>query len=609
MRLFRILTALLPFLCAAQAQAVDPLEAKLTAILRDSHVPGAGIAIVRRGHAPRILSLGLADVAAKRPVDAQTMFRTASVGKMFTTLAVMRLVEDGKLSLDAPLRSVAPEVAFDNPWESVAPVRIAHLLEHTTGWDDIHFAEYAYDNSAEVPLAQAVAFHPDSRTSRWMPGTRASYASSGPTVAGYVVQKISGRRFEDYVAEHVFKPLHMDSATYFADAAYRQHGATLYSRAGMVEPYNHILYRPAGSTNVTAADMGKLLAFFLDRGMVDGHQLFAASTLERMENAQTTIGARAGQHGDVGMGELHMGYRGYRFSGHTGDIDGASSQFWYQPELGIGFVAMINNGDQDALWKMRQVVLDSLIRDVEPAAATAALGTNWQGVDGLYVEVNPRMELMRMQLPFGAVRFAYAPHYLLRSSVLASWSDKLAPAAGGMAVEPFTGLPTIVRAIDPLAGDVVVVGDTVYARTSPLRVYGPAGLGAALLLMSAASLLFALVWIPRRLLGRIGAGPAVSVRVWPLAATLLLAGAFFTLPVLQPSVRAIGSVSAVSLLVMALTAAYGAAALIGVVHVVHQRGAAMHRGAYWFAAVHAALHGCAALYLSWYGMLGLRLWA
>ena len=61
--------------------------------------------------------------------------------------------------------------------------------------------------------------------------------------------------------------------------------------------------------------------------------------------------------------------------------------------------------------------------------------------------------------------------------------------------------------------------------------------------------------------------------------------------------------------VMALSAAYGAAALAGLVHVIRQRRAVMHRGAYWFAAVHALLHGCAALYLGWYGMLGLRLWA
>lgn len=190
--------AILLSLTGALAHAGDPLEAELATILKNSSVPGAGIAIVYPDRSTKVYSLGLADLASQRPVTPDTMFRTASVGKMFTALAVMRLVEDGKLPLDAPLRSVAPDVAFENPWEGSAPVRISHLLEHTTGWDDIHFAEYAYDNHAEVHLTTALAFHPDSRKSRWPPGSRMSYANSGPTVAAYVVQKISGRIFEDF---------------------------------------------------------------------------------------------------------------------------------------------------------------------------------------------------------------------------------------------------------------------------------------------------------------------------------------------------------------------------------------------------------------------------
>lgn len=591
--------AVLFLLSVAPGRAADPLEAELTAILGSHRVPGAGIAIVNRDGGTKLYSLGLADLASKRPVTQDTLFRTASVGKMFTALAVMRLVEDGQLALDAPLRSVAPDVAFENAWEGSAPVRVSHLLEHTTGWDDIHFAEYAYDNRAEVPLTTALAFHPDSRHSRWPPGARKSYANSGPTVAGYVVQKVSGKMFEAFVAQHVFQPLRMDSATYFADASYKRNGATLYDGRASIVPYKHILYRPAGSTNVSAADLGKLVSFFLQRGMVDGRQLFARASIERME----------GTAGRTSMGIEQMGYRGVRFSGHGGSIDGAVSHVWYQPELGIGYVAMLNNEDQGALWKIRDAVLSNLMRDVAPVPPAAALGSNWQGVDGLYMMVNPRIELARSILPLGAIRLAYTPAYLERSSAMKGWRDKLLPGPGGTAIEPFSGLPVVTRASDPLAGDVVLIGESVYARASALHVYGVAGLGAMLLLMSGTALLFALVWIPRRMLGKIDAGTAVSVRVLPLAATVLLGAAVLIMPVFQPSMALIGTASAITLGLMVLSAAYGMVAVAALVHVIRERSSRMHRGAYWFCAVHAALHFCAAVYLGLHGILGIRLWA
>jgi CubicO group peptidase (beta-lactamase class C family) len=521
---------------------------------------------------------------------------------MFTALAVMRLVESGRLNLDTTVRSVAPEIAFENPWESVAPVRIRHLLEHTTGWDDIHYAEYAYDNRAEAPLLQTLAFHPDSRKSRWVPGTRMSYSNSGAAVAGYVVQKISGQPFERFVADNIFLPLGMNSASYFADAGYRQHGATLYAPDGKVQPYLHILYRPDGSTNVSAADMGKLMKMFMDRGTAKGQRLFSASAITHMEGLPTALS---------GLGTLAMGYRGYRFTGHSGSIEGASSQFWYQPESGIGYVAMINKNDSGALAEIGRAILGSIMDEgmQPPSSAPQRLDQLWQTVDGNYIHINPRMEMARFAMPFAAIHLAYKQNGLARSYLLRRDSDLLLPGPNGSVIEPGSGLPVVKRGTDPLAGETVQIGDKTYARVSAFQIYGLAAGGCLLLLTSAASVLFALVWIPRRLLGKIPAGPATQVRAWPLAATLLLAVSVLILPVMKPQESELGLISPLTVTVMIASAAYGIAALAGLWSVLRWRSAAINRCAYWFASLHALLHSATAVYLGWHGLIGLRLWA
>jgi hypothetical protein len=102
------------------------------------------------------------------------------------------------------LHTLAPEVWFDNPWESSNPVRIVNLLEHTTGWDDLHFREYAKQAPDSMSLREGLDYDHHSRTSRWPPGTRMAYCNAGPAAAAYVVEKLTGQRFEDFVQQHLF---------------------------------------------------------------------------------------------------------------------------------------------------------------------------------------------------------------------------------------------------------------------------------------------------------------------------------------------------------------------------------------------------------------------
>lgn len=586
-------------LVCASAAADEGLRARLEQIRKDTHTTGLGVAVIRPGQPVEVISLGLADAASKTPVTAQTTFRTASIGKMFTALAIMRLVEEGKLSLDARLRDVAPEVAFFNPWEDVAPVHIAHLLEHTTGWDDLHFAEYSFNNVNNVPILQALALHPHSRTSRWMPGTRYAYSNSGAGVASYVVEKVSGMPFETYVKETLFRPLAMGSATYLQD---KLHGATGHDSTGLQgKPFMEVIYHGCGSTMVTPTDMAKLLQMFLQRG----GGLFSPASIARMEHAQTTVAAKAGMPNGPGLGLLEAGHRGYRFLGHHGDIQGSHAQALYQPELGIGFVVMINS-DADT-GPFEQAIVDSLMGQLAPRKFDARLAPTWQGVDGLYTTTNWRMEHAHILAPLFAKHFSAQGDHLLLQAVFGSYQRRFSPL-GPFAASTPDGLASAVRAVDPLAGDVVVVDAQVYRRIQPAVVY--LAIAATLLWLAgfAGSLLFALVWVPRRLWGKLPGGPAIAVRAWPLMACVLLLALAGSLLIAQPKDASIGLVSPLSVWIMLATAGYGVLAVLGAWAVWRERSAPMGRLLYWTSAIQACIHLLATLYFGWHGMIGFRTW-
>ena len=161
------------------------------------------------------------------------------------------------------------------------------LWEPTTGWDDIHLPEYAHNDPTPATLKEGLDYHPHSRKSRWMPGTRMSYCNAGPPVAAYIVQKVTGQDFEDFVEQNFFAPLQMSGATYRLSESMQQRGATLYDN-GVAEDYWHILMRPSGSINASARNMAKFLELFLGRGTVDGVQYVTPESIENSVLLQRT---------------------------------------------------------------------------------------------------------------------------------------------------------------------------------------------------------------------------------------------------------------------------------------------------------------------------------
>ncbi|HEY2003060.1 MAG TPA: serine hydrolase domain-containing protein, partial [Acidobacteriaceae bacterium] len=306
------------------AQSIPELRQQLEKILHDTHTPGASVAIVHRDGPKRaddwVAGLGKSNVAANQPATADTLFRIGSTSKAFVSLSILKLVDEGKLSLQDPVHKLVPEIYFENRWEATDPVRVVDLLEHTTGWDDLHLREYAKDAKG-MTLREGLDYYHHSRISRWPPGTRMAYCNSGPPVAAYIVEKITGQRFEDYVTQNFFLPIGMKTATYFEQPSPQL--TTLYHDDGKTPyPYWNILERPAGAINASANDMAAYVEFYLNRGAVNGQPILPATDIDRMEAPTRTWQAQQGLKAGYGLSNYTSIHDGFVYHGHNGGVEG-----------------------------------------------------------------------------------------------------------------------------------------------------------------------------------------------------------------------------------------------------------------------------------------------
>src|SRR6202795_1271458 len=175
-------------------KTLQELQQAMKDVLNKEHVPGAGVALVANGEALWCGGIGDADIAAKRAATCDTEFRVGSISKTFVALSLLKLQEEGKINLYARLQDVAPELPFKNRWEAPHPVRIVNLLEHTAGFDDMEPSEvYNVHDRYDFPLLDVFKRFQEPQPPRGPPGTRMSYSNPGNAIAGYLIEKITGK--------------------------------------------------------------------------------------------------------------------------------------------------------------------------------------------------------------------------------------------------------------------------------------------------------------------------------------------------------------------------------------------------------------------------------
>jgi CubicO group peptidase (beta-lactamase class C family) len=415
-------------------RTIEELRARIAGVLLRERVPGVGIALVDGDGIVWAGGVGAADRARNLPVTADTLFRVGSITKSFIGLAFIRLAERGRIDLRARVRDLAPELAIDNRWEREDPITVAHVLEHTAGFDDMRPNEMYSPLAAEaMPLAAVLARNPGSRVARWRPGSRMSYANPGYTVAAYILEKVTGRPYEEVLERELLEPLGMTGAALRLTPEVDARLSRGYDDGGAAIPYRAIYHRAAGNLMASPRELAALVQLGLARGRYGGRPLISPSGMARFERGAT---ARL-DDGDAtyGLGNYGTVEERALIRGHDGGIDGFLSSYGYLPDHGVGYVMLLNSMRSGRAYEaIRHLLVEYLLTGatVRPPPRAAVPEDELRRWAGTYHMAAPRMQLFAFldRIQPGLELFVDGGRLYVRNVPASGWTEELVPLRG-----------------------------------------------------------------------------------------------------------------------------------------------------------------------------------
>lgn len=317
-----------------QTDADAWLDGYMPYALAQANIAGAVVVIVKDGEVLTQRGYGYADVAARRRVDpAVTMFRPGSISKLFTWTAVMQLVEQGKIDLDVDINRY---LDFNIPPFRGQHITMRNVMTHRSGFEEAFKGGVTF-SGAVPPLGDAVKRLLPPRV--YMPGTTPAYSNYAAATAGYIVERVSGMPFDDYVERNIFQPLGMTHTTFRQPlppllAPYMAQG---YPDASVdAKPFELISVPPAGSLSASAADMAKFMIAHLNHGA-------------GLMKPETSLLMQTFYEGAVpGTNRMALGFYEQRMNGlsaiaHGGDLNYFHSDLWLLPGKNVGLFVSMNS--------------------------------------------------------------------------------------------------------------------------------------------------------------------------------------------------------------------------------------------------------------------------
>ncbi|HVJ39153.1 MAG TPA: serine hydrolase domain-containing protein, partial [Stenotrophomonas sp.] len=371
-------TAMPPAPTAAPALTREDVGAWLDGFmpyaLETGDIAGAVVVVVKDGQVLVQKGYGYADLAARTPVDPETtLFRPGSVSKLFTWTAVMQLVEQGKLDLDA---DVDQYIDFKIPARDGKPVTLRQIMTHTAGFEEQIRALIIEDPAKIVPLDQALKHWIPARIHA--PGSTPAYSNYATAIAGYIVQRVSGQPFDQYIAQHIFQPLGMQHSSFSQplQPALLEKMSKGYAKAseGEAKPYEFISLAPAGSLASTGADMARFMIAHLQDGAFGEARILGAETARKMHSTgQASVGT---------LNRMMLGFYETSINGHRAIAHGGDTQ-WFHSDLelflddGVGiFVSMNSSGRDGATRYLRGELITQFADRYFPGTPAKAAGVS-----------------------------------------------------------------------------------------------------------------------------------------------------------------------------------------------------------------------------------------
>jgi len=322
---------------------IDSLNLEIESFIEKYNIPGAAIAIINRDSI-WTGTYGFADKNKNVPISNKTVYRLGSISKTYLALAIMRLVDEGKLALNDPIKEIIPEIEMKNNQEKFNPVKVIHLLEHTSSIDDVHFNEgYNTTGSQELSLIEIFNKNPKSRYIRWKPGEYASYSNDAYSLLGLIIERISGQKFEKYIQTNILDKIESTSTCYFRNEINSSFFAQGYTNDGNPLEYCPVLMRPSGGLNSNIVDISNFVQMLLQNGYYNHLCVIDSVTLNKMFYPSSSIPAQEGYKPGYGSGFSSHYINGYKFFGHGGGLPDFNSIFLIKPKTNLGIVVLINS--------------------------------------------------------------------------------------------------------------------------------------------------------------------------------------------------------------------------------------------------------------------------
>jgi CubicO group peptidase (beta-lactamase class C family) len=327
--------------------------------MRTDHIAGVTVAIVDRSGVVMTRGYGVASLSPARPVDADTLFRVGSISKTGVWIALMQLVEAGKIGLDDPVNQHLPPALRIPDQGFSQPIRVRHLMTHSPGFEDSVLQDFfTHDPARLVPLEVFLRTHRVRRVRE--PGTVSVYSNYGASLAGAMVAYVSGQSWQDYAEQHVLRPLGMATATYrepyptavaqarglaapmpAATAAKVTDGFTYAAGALRQQAFEYAsVVAPAGALSASANDMAAYMRALLDPALMQSAGVM---------RADTALAMRAPLFGNTPeLGQWRHGFMDFSASsgrpgfGHDGDLIYQHSTMQIYPDAGVAIFISVN---------------------------------------------------------------------------------------------------------------------------------------------------------------------------------------------------------------------------------------------------------------------------
>ncbi len=337
------------------------MDGLIASKLIDNNIAGATAAVVEDNEILLMKGYGYKDLENRTPVNPdKTLFRIASISKMFTWTAVMQLVENGKICLNRDINEYLEDFKIPDTFEE--PVTMTHLMSHTAGFEDVVLGLFAKD-WADKPLNELLKNQTPQRVRP--PGIRASYSNHGTALSGLIVENVSGMNWNEYVEKNIIQPLVMKNTTFRQPIpdnieAKISKGYRFAKGEFFEKPFEYVPMSPAGGASTTAKDMTNFMRMFLNKGSFNDNMIIDTATYDKM--LQPAL-YHAPMVNPCRHAFIDISRKGEFIIGHGGDTYWFHSLMALFPERNLGlFISFNSEGGRGSYMD----VLDAFVGEFFP---------------------------------------------------------------------------------------------------------------------------------------------------------------------------------------------------------------------------------------------------